>query len=241
MSRLRLLASLACLAASAGFASAYTPTYAVNANGQFGTLDLDTGTFAPVGPLASHGYNGIGNLADGTLVGTDGDNNFVQIDATTGAITIIGPTGIVVYTNASLLTGEQYAIDAQNNLYQIDPSSGAAGYVGASGLPPLDLNTFANALAGDDQGNLYYVLEQGGPNPVPSTLFVIDPTSGAAAAVGPTGVTGIIGAGFASGTLYAYSTNHHIYTIDVTSGTATDTGVVDQSTSLIFGSNPGGS
>jgi hypothetical protein len=240
MSRLCLFAGLACLVAVAGFASADTLTYAVSSTGQFGTLDLDTGAFAPVGPLASHGYNGIGNLADGTLVGTDGDNRFLQIDATTGVFTVIGPTGIIVETNASLLTGEQFAIDPLNNLYEIDPSTGAASFVGLSGLPPLDPSTFANAFAGDDAGNLYYVFEQGGQNPVPSTLFVIDPTSGAATAIGPTGATGIVGAGFAAGTLYAYTLTHHILTIDVTTGTATDTGVSDHSTGLIFGSNPGG-
>jgi hypothetical protein len=73
----------------------------------------------------------------------------LQIDADTGAITIIGPTGISCFEAASLLTGEQYAIDGQNNLHQIDPSSGAATVVGATGIPGIDTSVyFANALAG---------------------------------------------------------------------------------------------
>jgi hypothetical protein len=245
MSRLSLFACLACLAASVGLASADMLTYAVTDTGRFGTLDLDTGDFAPVGDVAFDGYNGIGNLDDGTLVGVDGGNNFVEIDATSGAITIIGPTGIGVFGCGSLLTGEQYAVDRGNRLYQIDPSSGAATLVGATGLPRIDLSTFANAFAGDDAYNLYYIFEQGGRNPIPSTLFQLDPTTGAATAIGPTGLTGIAGAGFVNGTLYAYRTgtstdSHAIYTIDLCSGTATDTGVRYSSSITIVGSNPGG-
>jgi hypothetical protein len=213
----------------------------VTNTGRFGTLDLDTGNFTPVGDVAHKGYNGIGNLADGTLVGVDGDNNFLQIDSGTGAITIIGPTGINVYTNASMLTGEQYAVNEQNSLNQIDPSSGAATLVGDTGIGAIDVNNFANALAGDGT-SLYYIYEQTGGNPIPSTLYQIDPTTGAATAIGPTGATGLVGAGFVNGTLYAYSTGnvHRIFTIDLCSGAATDTGVTYSSSILIFGSNPGG-
>jgi hypothetical protein len=245
MSRLTLFAGLACLVASAGFASAQTPTYAITDTGRFGTLDLSTGDFTPVGDTAHNGYSGIGNLDDGTLVGVDGDNNFLAIDATSGAITIIGATGISVFTHASLLTGEQYAIDGANQLYQIDPGSGTATLVGPTGIPGIDVNTFSNALAGDGNGNLYYVYEQGGANPVPSTLYQLDLGAGTATAIGPTGVAGIAGAGFVNGVLYAYGTGntadlHAIYTIDVGSGAATDTGVRYSSAISIFGSNPGG-
>jgi hypothetical protein len=241
MSRFSLFACLACLVASVELASADTVTYAVTNTGRFGTLDLDTGDFTAVGDTANKGYNGIGNLADGTLVGVDGDNNFLQIDSVTGMITIIGPTGITVYTNGSMLTGEQYAVDGTNSLYQIDPGSGAATLVGPTGIPGIDLNTFANAIAGDGT-SLYYIYEQGGANPVPSTLFQIDTTTGAATPIGLTGTTTIVGAGFVNGTLYAYSgaAGHPIYTIDTSTGAATDTGVKYSSSILIFGSNPGG-
>jgi hypothetical protein len=244
MSSLRWFAYLICLAASVRFASADTRTYAVTDRGRFGTLDLETGDFTPVGVVAHQGYIGIGNLADGTLVGVDGDNNFVQIDANTGAITIIGPTGISVSEAASLLTGEQYAIDYENNLYQIDPSSGAATLVGATGIPGIDTTVyFANALAGDDAGNLYYIFEQGGANPVPSTLYQLDLTTGAATAIGPSGITDIGGAGFVDGTLLAYGgQGHPIFTIDLSTGAALDTGVrYSFHLGHIPGSNPGGS
>src|SRR5262249_36326766 len=180
MSRFSLFACLACLVAGVGLAAADTITYAVTSTGRFGTLDLDTGDFTAYGDIANNGYDGIGNLADGTLVGVDGNNNFLLVDAGTGTITIIGPTGINVTTSASLLTGEQYAIDDQNNLYQIDPGSGSATLVGATGIPGVDLNTFANAFAGDAADNLYYIYQQGGGTPVPSTLYQLDLTTGEA-------------------------------------------------------------
>jgi hypothetical protein len=241
MSRLSLFACLACVVVGVGLAAADTLTYALDGLGYFGTLDLDTGRFTAYGDIAGGCiYNGIGNLADGTLVGVDGNNNFVRIDAGTGRITVIGRTGINVTTAGSLLTGEQYAIDDRNNLYQIDPRSGAANLLGATGIPGLDLDTFANALAGDDAGNLYYIYEQADANPVPSTLFQLDLTIGQATVIGPTGTTGLVGAGFVDGVLYAYRNNFEIYTIDVSSGMATDTGVVYSGSFLIYGSNPGG-
>jgi hypothetical protein len=194
-----------------------------------------------VGAVYPDSYDGLGNLADGTLVSVDATSNFfIQIDRTTGAVTPIGPTGIHVTTSASLLSGDQYAVDDQNNLYQIDPGTGAATLVGPTGIPGVDLNTFANGLAGD-RSTLYYIYEQGGSNPVPSTLYQLDLTTGAATAIGPTGTTGLVGAGFAGGTLYAYSAGqglHQIFTIDVTTGAASG-GASYSANFLIFGSNLG--
>src|SRR6516225_7270853 len=133
MLRLCLINGFVSLVACLGFASADPITFAVTqsgANGQFGTLDLGTGAFTPLGSVRSGGWSGIGNLADGTLVGVDGNNYYVEIDGTTGAITTIGPTGINVTTSASLLTGEQYAVDDHNQLFQIDPSTGTASLLG---------------------------------------------------------------------------------------------------------------
>jgi hypothetical protein len=239
MFRLGLIASLVCLVACVGLVSADPVTFAVTqsgTNGQFGTLDLGTGAFTALGSVRSGGYSGIGNLADGTLVGVDGNNNFIQIDGSTGAITVIGPTGINVTTSASLLTGEQYAIDDHNQLFQIDPATGTASLLGPTGIP-FDLRTFANGLAGDDMGSLYYIYQDAASI---STLYQLDLTSGAATPIGLTGAAGIVGAGFAGGVLYAYNLGHEIYTIDVTSGLATDTGVGHSTAFVVYGTTSAG-
>jgi hypothetical protein len=238
MLRRSLLACLTCLVACLGFARADPITFVVTDSGQLGNLDLGTGNFTPIGDPYADLYAGLGNLADGTLVAVDYANNvFVRIDPTTGAATPIGSTGITVFISASLLTGEQFAIDDQNQLFQIDPATGAARLVGPTGIPGIDPNSFANALAGDTT-SLYYIYEQGGDNPVPSTLYRLDLTTGAATAIGPTGTTNLVGAGFANGVLYAYSLDRAIFTIDLTTGTATQ-GPAYSPDIFIFGSNVG--
>jgi len=240
MSRLSLLACWACLVACLGYAYADPITFAVTNKGNFGSLDLGTGDFTPIGDVYPGQYDGLGNLADGTLVAVDCANNlFIQIDRTTGVVTPIGPTGINVNTSASLLSGDQFAIDDQNNLYQIDPGSGATTLLGPTGIPGVD-PTFSNALVGD-RTSLYYIYQQGGSTPVPSTLYQLDLTTGAATEIGPTGTTGLVGAGFADGILYAYrsGTGHHqIFTIDLTTGAATG-GAPYSPDFVIFGSNSG--
>jgi hypothetical protein len=238
MLRPSLLACLTWLVACLGFAWADPITFAVTDSGQLGSLDLGTGNFTPIGDAYADLYAGLGNLADGTLVAVNYANSvLVRIDPTTGAATPIGPTGIAVAVSASLLTGEQFAIDDQNQLFQIDPATGAAKLVGPTGIPGIDPNGFANAFAGDTT-SLYYIYEQGGDNPVPSTLYKLDLATGAATAIGPTGTTNLVGAGFAHGVLYAYSFDHAIFTVDLTTGTAT-VGPAYSPDLLIFGSNGG--
>jgi hypothetical protein len=241
MSRLSLFACLACLAVCPGAGYADLFTYAVTDSG-FGSLDLTTGAFTLLGGVRPGGFDGLGSLADGTLVAIDPANNFVRIDRTTGAVTVIGPTGINAFINASLFTGEQFALDNLNRLYRINPNTGAATLVGPTGLPAIG-PTFANALAGDAT-SLYYVLEQPGPVPVTSALYRIDPLTGVATLLGPTGVHSLGGGGFADGTYYAYSgnfpvgTTHQIYSINLATGAATP-GPTYAQTFQIFGSNSG--
>jgi hypothetical protein len=241
MLRRSLLACLTCLVACLGFASADPITFGVTDTGKFGSMDLGTGNFTPIADAYASGYAGLGNLADGTLVSIDfADNIFVWIDPKTGAATPIGPTGMFVTVYCSMLTGEQYAIDDQNQLFQIDPTTGAARLVGPTGIPGINVNGFANAFAGNST-SLYYIYEQLGDDtntPVPSTLYKLDVATGAATAIGPTGTSNLVGAGFANGVLYAYGYDGIIYTIDVTTGTAT-AGPTYSSDFAIFGSNVG--
>jgi hypothetical protein len=197
-------------------------------------LDLGTGAFTAIGGVHDGGYPGIGNLADGTLVGVDGLNNFVQFDRTTGAVTTIGPTGITAEGFASLLTGQLYAINDQNQLFKINPNTGAATLVGSMGIPFAGFA--ANGIAGDAT-TFYYLWES---TTIPSTLYKVDLNTGLATAVGPTGTTLLAGAGFADGTLYAYSASatHQIFTIDLATGAATPGPTYSQQIA-IFGSNSG--
>lgn len=241
MLRSSLLACVTCLVACLGFACADPLTFAVTSDGRFGSLDLGTGDFTPIGDAYEELYAGLGNLADGTLVAVNYANSvFVQIDRATGAVTPIGPTGMTVAVSASMLTGEQFAIDDQNQLFRIDPTTGAATLVGPTGIPGIEPDNFANALAGDGT-SLYYLYEQGGDVAVPSTLFQLDLATGTATPIGPTGATNLVGAGFVGDVLYAYSVGdgvNEIFTIDLTTGAATRVAAYSPDF-LIYGSNLG--
>jgi hypothetical protein len=235
MSRLCLYACLAALFVCPGVTFADPITFAVTSTGQFGGLDLGSGAFTAIGGTHDGAYAGLGNLSDGTLVAVDGLNAFVRIDRTSGAVTTVGPTGINAVTSASLLAGDQFATDTLNNLYRINPNTGAAALVGPTGIPFAGFT--ANGLAGD-AASLYYLWES---TTIPSTLYRLDLATGLATAVGPTGTTGLAGAGFADGTLYAYSTagtTRRIYSIDLATGAATPGPNYPQNIS-IFGSNSG--
>jgi hypothetical protein len=196
-------------------------------------LDLGSGAFTAIGGTHDGAYAGLGNLPDGTLVGVDGLNNFVRIDRTSGAVTTVGPTGIVATTSASLLTGDQFAVDNVNQLFRINPTTGAATLVGSTGIPSAGF--LGNGLAGDAT-SLYYLWQS---TTIPSTLYRLDLTTGLATAVGPTGAADLYGAGFADGTLYAYNgPTHRIYTIDLATGAATP-GPTYPANIQIYGSNSG--
>lgn len=133
----KLIVSLALgvLVASAGENKA---VYVVTAAQQFGTVDLETGTFQAIGPGTPevdgdlvHGPNGT-LYSLGTFTGS-----LVSIDPETGATTVIGPTGLG--TNAFSFAeagGRLYLTDFQNNLYSVDASTGHATLIGPTGMPP---------------------------------------------------------------------------------------------------------
>ena len=75
-----------------------------------------------------------------------GPSNLVTIDMTTGAATVVGPTGITAGSLEFGPNGKLYAggnrVDG-GNLYEIDPNTGAAILVGWTGLGGVTGLTFA--------------------------------------------------------------------------------------------------
>ena len=139
--RLALVVSFICslLAASA---SAAPNVYVVTLSQQFGTVDLATGQFTPIG---SPTPDGMSNLVwwNGSLLSmaTTGANAgyLVKIDPATGDETVLRPithNGQPLGFNAFDLAkvhGDLYVTDFSNNLYSVDFATGAAGPVGHSG------------------------------------------------------------------------------------------------------------
>jgi len=122
----------------------------ITGNGQFGTVDLNTGAYQQIGPIEPDGYFGLASGLNGSLIAGTYAANLVSINPATGAPTLIGATGLgpcVVpspscaqnsFSTLGGLAGTVYATDFQNRLYGVDPATGAATLLnGHTGLPAI--------------------------------------------------------------------------------------------------------
>ena len=82
------------LALSTAAANADPLVYILGDSGQFGTMNLSTGSFTPIGPGISVPAGGLVQGSGGNLLtlGFNGDLN--RINPTTGALSVIGATGL---------------------------------------------------------------------------------------------------------------------------------------------------
>jgi outer membrane protein assembly factor BamB len=176
-----LLLSLA-LSALAASASAGSLVYVENGF-QFGTVDLASGAFTPIGPGTPDGVTGLAAGPNGSLLTLSFSGDLESINPANGAVSIAGPTGL---GDCSLLTspcgptsantiaalgGKIYATDYQNKLYAVNPLTGATTPIGLTGMPgitfvPLttnpdgSFNIFDEALFAAD-GKLFATFDTG--------------------------------------------------------------------------------
>ncbi|WP_166654370.1 Ig-like domain-containing protein [Tahibacter aquaticus] len=167
------------------------------------------------------------------------DGSFAQIEAASGATSVIGmanPVGLTqVWSGlawdastdtmfAATTNGQGCAVANASELYTINLATAAATRIGA-------INTGAAAcitsIAVSPEGALY------GIDNFNNTLVAIDKTSGQAATIGWLGFNLADGANpnsadfdAASGTLYLLSNNGAVYTVDLVTGLASRVGVL---------------
>jgi len=138
--------------------------YTLANNSHFGTMDLATGAFTKISdtpPILQYLASGPNN----SLLTMSFDGNLASINPTTGAVSVVGPTGfgncsgsvVANLSNCQLsfgqALGKYYATDFNNNLYTLDPLSGHATLVGKTGMPAL---TFLPGIpAADGSINFY--------------------------------------------------------------------------------------
>jgi hypothetical protein len=112
--------------------------------GDLGLVDMTSGAFDPLGALGDAGYDvsGLAFDASGALFGyaMNGtlDDALLQIDAGTGAATLVGPSGLnagsaVAGMDFDPFSGEMYLSDG-GSLYTLDLLSGQAGLIGGHGV-----------------------------------------------------------------------------------------------------------
>ncbi|PWU15295.1 MAG: hypothetical protein C5B50_15590 [Verrucomicrobia bacterium] len=229
------------LALAACLASLLTParaaidptTYVMASDGRFGSMDLANGRFSQIGGVL-YGPTGLGNLADGTLVTMTGSGDLWRMNTSIGASDMIGSSGISFAAFGSLSSGALYGIDFFNNdLYSINSRTAAATDLGWTGLPSLGWDNRATLALTGNGSSLFYFYQgdnQGYNTSSRSSLYRLNTATGQAAFVGDTGFSGITGAGFVNGTLYAYSggfgaaSPNHFFTVNLDTGLATPIG-----------------
>lgn len=141
---LGLLLAAAPLAAANGHEQDDDLAYVISASGQFGALNLETGKFLQFNPNVPLSLVGLARGRHHTIYGLDAANNLVTLDPATGAVTVIGNTGLPVGPGdsialfASLANGALFAVDFQNFLWSVNPRTGVATEIGFTGIavPP---------------------------------------------------------------------------------------------------------
>jgi hypothetical protein len=173
--------------------------YIVTNGVQFGTEDLRSGAFVPIGPGLLPEDAGVG-LVRGpgrSLLTLAFTGDLIGVNPVTGAASLVGKTGLTDCStpvsrcgpsSAGFLgnvSGRIYATDFANNLYSVDPATGVTKLIGLTGIPPImgnpnipnpdgTFNVFDTNLF-SFRGKLYAIFDG----------FKIDPNTGAATTIIP--------------------------------------------------------
>jgi hypothetical protein len=247
------LTDAALFLAAALSATAGTTVYVTNFIGQFGTMDLATGAFNPIGPGLANSIDGLGGQPGGPFYGVDSaTGHLIKVNADgssvdvgdTGTGSQIGPSGVSI--NGSLTTGALYALDFSNNLLAIDPNTAATISVAHLGaIAPSEqiyIGNLFTSLAGNAT-DLFFTMEiPTGPLQLAPTLYDINTLTFAVSSVPITGTSNLIGSGWIHGALYGFTGDGNIVTINTQTGAATvvaqyDAGVIPDGPPLtgVFG------
>ena len=138
---LTLFAISLALMAFAASASATPLVYVVTLSQQFGTVDLATGKFSPIGNGMPDFLSNLvwwkGTLLTLTTGGANPPGSLAKINPATGQETIIGQTGLGFNAfDLGEVRGKLYLTDFGGNIYSVDPESGVATAITATGIPP---------------------------------------------------------------------------------------------------------
>jgi hypothetical protein len=207
--------------------AAAAPVYVAGTGNEFGTLNLTTGTFSPIGTLAlptgDHFMFGMGFGADGNLYGLDANlagAHLWRINTTTAALTDLGPVGQNVSGATADASGRMYITsDSQTNslYYQLLPPSTTSIVKGSTGVIAGGL------VAVTPDGTELFTSFAPTLTTLPFHLGRIDPASGATTDLGSTGFAPIAGL-FVNGTLYGFDSGFAIITINTSTGAGTQVG-----------------
>lgn len=208
---LALAAGLSCSV----FASAQT-IYVAGGNisaatttGILGTINPITGVFSLIGTTSTE-LTGIAfSPLTGVLYGVSADaTTLYTVNASTGALTVVGATGLGTGANFDIADGLAFRSDGTlfladatgaggtaSNLYRVSTTTGAASVVGAIG------NASSATIGFDGSGNLFEINNQVTPN----TLVSLNQSTGAGTTVGSVPFRDISGLAFSNGLLFGFT------------------------------------
>jgi Bacterial Ig-like domain (group 3) len=207
-------------------------TFYVDSQGNFGTLDLATGTATQIGAATVPGSTGIDLTPNLQLYAYSTSNQLMQINPSTGAATPVGSAGSIPdqATTGALTDGSYFGIDAvTGNLYSINLTTGATTSVGATSAAVLPAGCTVEASLTGSASALYYTIGYSGAScsaPMPDTLYQINPTNGLTTTIGQvtisgSGVNAFIGSTFVGGKLYGFTSDGKEYAISPATAVAT--------------------
>ncbi|MEO8595675.1 MAG: hypothetical protein ABI759_20315 [Candidatus Solibacter sp.] len=178
--------------------------------GPTGLADCSTPPISPCGPHSSNAFASVG----GRIYATDFANNLYGVDATTGAASLIGPTGIPALPFTPITVNP----DGTFNAYD-EALFGANGKLYATfDAFTVDPNTFTT-----------------GSVVIPPKLYQIDPFTGVATLVGPTTLNLAAVAGI-NGSYYAFNDGaSQVVTLDLATGRTSLVANFDPSIGLVTG------
>ncbi len=216
-------------------------TYYAGAGSVIATINVTTGQITPGSALSGGPGSLVGLAPDPLPAGTPPvmltanaymlttaaqgiQNPFGIVDLNSGAFTLIGNMGNGGYDGLAVANGTLYT-EQNGLLYSVNTANANLTLVGGvTGTP--NLATFGSTITG------LYGLGSTGSLTV-ATLFSINPQTGTMTAIGPIGASAIPnGQGYyarlsvASSTLYM-EFNSNLYTINTTTGAATQVGTTD--------------
>ena len=135
--------------------------YVITGGLEFGTLDLHSGTFLPIGPsLPPDVGQGLVRGPGKSVLSLAFSGNLVAIDPVTGVTRVVGATGLSDCSTQTSpcgphsanvigsLDGRLYATDFANDLYSVNPVTGAARLIGPTGMPALTFIPFSTNADG---------------------------------------------------------------------------------------------
>jgi len=228
-------AAIACLSAGwlwlgiSSTANADPMAYVTIRGGNFGTIDLTTGSFSLLGN-SGQSLAGLG-VINGTLYGTSflvPNGTLYTINQANGALTAVG-SSTITYSGLGSTTTGLFALSTGGVIYSINPASGAATLIGATGL----VNGSIGALS-VNSNSLYFSND--------TNFYTLNTATGAATLIGPLGDSiSLGGLVLESGTLYGGEDSPSLLvdTVSQTTGAATTgPGVTGTGSGEFFGLAP---